>query len=129
MTRGVQSRLRRSALALKARRRNPVATTGIDWGKDFYYDRHVLRGKQTRPLVRGLFLNQDAGPPVPADSPNLPADVAAVRLLPAFKAPPPAPLDTVVAAHGVRVDIKTGAVTALSEPPPLPQRLVTNFLV
>jgi hypothetical protein len=78
----------------------------------------------SRPLDLILHLDQHDGThPTAADQPR-PDDVVDVEFRPRLRAPPPTA--GVVTAHGVRVNTRTGTVTALDPPP---ARAVANFLI
>ena len=79
------------------------------------YDIHVLRNTTSLPL-RSILMLKDDGNLVRADSATLPADVTAIIFRGEFAPVGNQPQNT-QEGHGVRLDIRTGAVTATSNPP------------
>lgn len=80
------------------------------------YDIHVLRNTSSLPLRSILMLLEDNGNLVRADSATLPADVTAFNFSGEFAPVGTQPQDT-QEGHGVRLNLRTGELTATPNPP------------
>jgi hypothetical protein len=80
------------------------------------YDIHVLRNTTSLPLRSILMLLEDNNNLTRADSATLPADVNGILFLGQFAAAGPQQQNS-LSGHGVRLDIRTGEVTATPNPP------------